>query len=616
MYKKIFFTVLICITGTFADSSATNKKWNLIWSDEFNTPGLPDSKKWYYDVGGDGWGNNELQYYTDGRTQNARIEDTALIIEMRKESFKSKNYTSARMVTKNKGDWLYGRVEVRAIIPQGKGTWPAIWMLPTEKKYGEWPKSGEIDIMEHVGYQPGIVHATVHTDSLNHTKGTQVGNQITVKECFANYHLYAIEWYDNHINAFVDDSLYFTFKNRNEGYRTWPFDKKFHLLLNIAMGGSWGGAEGIDESLTSAIMRIDYVRIYEVAAQDSVAPLIITQPQNISVSVGEKATFHVEASGYPLTYQWYKNGNIIPGANSSDLTIGNTALSDDKSVYTIIVRNNKGSETSTGAVLSVSGFNGAQFSHCPTDITIDGAEDEAWGNVTSYLLTHTINGTAVSTPDLSVTFRGMWDESGLYVLFTAIDDTIINGATETWQDDAVEMYIDGDNSKSASYDADDFQYRFVWGDSLLETKHNAIDGVKYSFRKTVNGYLLEVKLPWNTLSTTVKSEKIIGFDIHVNDADVKGTRDTKIAWTATSDNTYQTPSVMGNLLLISNTGVIQSVNRMVPQNFNHHQYDRSIYINGINRRFVYCNAADLSGRKIARDTKTSKYGCSGVLLMK
>jgi hypothetical protein len=178
------------------------------------------------------------------------------------------------------------------------------------------------------------------------------------------------------------------------------------------------------------------------------------------------------------------------------------------------------------------------------------------------------------------------------------------------------MYIDGDNSKSASYDADDFQYRFVWGDSLLETKHNAIDGVKYSFRKTVNGYLLEVKLPWNTLSTTVKSEKIIGFDIHVNDADVKGTRDTKIAWTATSDNTYQTPSVMGNLLLISNTGVIQSVNRMVPQNFNHHQYDRSIYINGINRRFVYCNAADLSGRKIARDTKTSKYGCSGVLLMK
>jgi beta-glucanase (GH16 family) len=448
MYKKNFFTVLICIVGLFFDSSAANKKWNLVWSDEFNTPGLPDNKKWSYDVGGDGWGNNELQYYTDGRTQNARIEDTSLIIEMRKENFNSKNYTSARLVTKNKGDWLYGRVEVRAIIPQGKGTWPAIWMLSTDQKYGGWPKSGEIDIMEHVGYQPGIVHSTVHTDSLNHTKGTQVGKQITVKEYFSNYHLYAIEWYEDHIDAFVDDSLYFTFQNRKEGYRTWPFDKRFHLLLNIAMGGSWGGAEGIDESLTSAIMRIDYARIYESASQDTVAPHIITQPQNISVSVSEKVTFHIEASGYPLNYQWFKNGTIIQGANSPDLTIGNTTVSDDKSVYTIIVKNNKGADTSTGAMLSVSGFNGAQFVLCPTTVTIDGIEENTWKSATSYQLTHIINGATAAAPDFAVSFKGMWDESGLFVLFTVTDEAVLNGAPETWQDDAVEIYIDADNNKS------------------------------------------------------------------------------------------------------------------------------------------------------------------------
>lgn len=262
--KKEFnlkITVLLIIAGFFSFCSAQN--WTLVWSDEFNTPGLPDTARWSYDVGGNGWGNNELQYYTEGRSENARIEDTALIIELRKEKYSSNNYTSARLVTKSKGDWLYGRVEVRAKLPKGKGTWPAIWMLPTDWAYGGWPSSGEIDIMEHVGYDQGIIHATVHTDALNHTKGTQVGKTIPVNDCSTQFHVYAVEWYPDRIDAFVDNVKYFTFINRKEGYTTWPFDKRFHLILNTAFGGSWGGAEGIDSTLESALFYVDYVRVYK-----------------------------------------------------------------------------------------------------------------------------------------------------------------------------------------------------------------------------------------------------------------------------------------------------------------------------------------------------------------
>jgi beta-glucanase (GH16 family) len=129
--------------------------YNLVWSDEFDYTGLPDTTKWSYDVGGSGWGNQELQYYTYRRTDNARVEEGKLIIEAIKESYSGMNYTSARLVTKNQGDWLYGKIEVSAMLPKGRGTWPAIWMLPTDWEYGGWPSSGEIDIMEHVGYDEG-----------------------------------------------------------------------------------------------------------------------------------------------------------------------------------------------------------------------------------------------------------------------------------------------------------------------------------------------------------------------------------------------------------------------------------------------------------------------------
>lgn len=287
---------LIMLSGLVLKCSSQN--WVLVWSDEFNNSGLPDDRKWSYDVGGDGWGNNELQYYTAKRTENARIEDTALIIETRKESYSGKNYTSARLVSKNKGDWLYGKVEVRAKLPSGKGTWPAIWMLPTNREYGNWPSSGEIDIMEHVGYDPGVIHATVHTEDLNHTKGTQVGESKKVDDCFTQYHVYSLEWYADHLDVFVDGIKYFTFDNRDKGFKTWPFDKRFYIILNTAFGGDWGGAMGIDTTITSAKFYIDYVRVFQMAEN---SPVYLTV-NSIVKPISKKAEKQLCIENYKCNY--------------------------------------------------------------------------------------------------------------------------------------------------------------------------------------------------------------------------------------------------------------------------------------------------------------------------
>ena len=250
-------------------------KWRLVWSDEFKYNGLPDPKKWSYDVGGHGWGNKELQFYTERRPENARVENGMLIIEARRDSWEGHEYTSARLVTKGKGDWTYCRVEVRAKLPSGRGTWPAIWMLPTASAYGGWPSSGEIDIMEHVGFNPDVVHASVHTKAYNHKIDTQKTAQIKVETARSDFHVYAVEWLPNEIRGYIDEQQYFTFKNerltnQSADFQQWPFDKPFHLLLNIAVGGTWGGADGVDENIWPQRMEIDYVRIYRLPETEKI----------------------------------------------------------------------------------------------------------------------------------------------------------------------------------------------------------------------------------------------------------------------------------------------------------------------------------------------------------
>ena len=250
------------LPAVFAFSLAIGQKRKLVWSDEFSVNGLPDSARWNYDVGGHGWGNNELQYYTAKRLRNARVEKGFLIIEAHKEKMNDNDYTSARLVTKGKGDWTYGRIEVRAKLPKGTGTWPAIWMLASTPKI-TWPDDGEIDIMEHVGYNQGTIHASAHTKKYFHSINTQKTGTIAVPDCSEKFHVYALEWNATTITMFVDKKPYFTFSNEQTGNDAWPFHKPFHLLLNIAVGGSWGGQKGVDENIYPQQMVVDYVRVYQ-----------------------------------------------------------------------------------------------------------------------------------------------------------------------------------------------------------------------------------------------------------------------------------------------------------------------------------------------------------------
>ncbi|MFN4147566.1 MAG: family 16 glycosylhydrolase [Runella sp.] len=235
-----------------------------IWQDEFDKNGLPDSTKWDYDVGGHGWGNNELQFYTKANLKNARVADGKLIIEAIRENMGNNQYTSARLITKKKGDWLYGKFVIRAKLPSGTGTWPAVWMLASQQSYGSsfWPDNGEIDIMEHVGFDPTVVHGTVHTRAYYHSIGTQRGAKITIPTAMTEFHDYILEWTPTSIKVSADDKTYFTFVKESNEWQKWPFDKPFHLLLNIAIGGSWGGQKGVDNSIFPQKMEIDYVRVY------------------------------------------------------------------------------------------------------------------------------------------------------------------------------------------------------------------------------------------------------------------------------------------------------------------------------------------------------------------
>ncbi len=257
----VLLAVADCAQPVTADDGPDDDPWRLVWSDEFNEEGLPDSAKWTYEEGF--VRNNEAQYYTRARSENARIEDGALVIEARKERYEEAEYTSASVTTQGRASWRYGRIEVRAKLPTGRGMWPAIWMLGTNISEVGWPECGEIDIMENVGFDPNLIHANVHTAAFNHADGTNKGANIRVDDPHADFHVYAVEWYDDRMDFFVDDRKYFTFTNTGGGVDEWPFDLPHYLILNAAIGGAWGGQQGIDDAIFPQRFYIDYVRVYE-----------------------------------------------------------------------------------------------------------------------------------------------------------------------------------------------------------------------------------------------------------------------------------------------------------------------------------------------------------------
>jgi len=228
----------------------------VFWSDEFNYTGSPDPNKWGYDIGtgSNGWGNAEQQYYTD-RPENVYVSNGTLKITAKAENFGGRSYTSARMLTKGKFVMQYGKVEVRAKLPKGGGTWPAIWMLGSNIDQVGWPACGEIDIMEHVGNQENKIYHTLHYPG--HSGGNATGFNHMISNATTEFHIYTMEWTAASILFFVDGTLKYTFPNNG----TVPYNHNFFIILNVAMGGNFGGA--IDPAFSSGAMEIDYIRVYK-----------------------------------------------------------------------------------------------------------------------------------------------------------------------------------------------------------------------------------------------------------------------------------------------------------------------------------------------------------------
>ncbi len=261
--------------GGASGSAGAPAGWTLSWSDEFNGPdnSAVDASKWIHDVGGNGWGNQELEYYTDG-TQNAVVKGGNLVITATTDGASSHtcsypsngpcNYTSARLLTKGKFSQKYGRFEARIQIPEGQGIWPAFWMMGADIDSASWPRCGEIDVMENIGREPSINHGSMHMPASGSSTDSELTGMYTLPggaKLGDDFHTYAIEWSASAVKFYVDDTLYETQTPQTATNRTWEFDQPFFILLNVAVGGQWPGAPDSTTTFPQT-MKVDYVRVY------------------------------------------------------------------------------------------------------------------------------------------------------------------------------------------------------------------------------------------------------------------------------------------------------------------------------------------------------------------
>ncbi len=274
--RHLSILVILGASGWAADALA--QEWELVWSDEFDGDEL-DESKWSYQYGTGasegltGWGNNELQYYTD-REENVYVKDGKLHIVAREESYNNRSYTSGRIRTINKGDWTYGRFEIRAKLPEGQGLWPAIWMMPTESVYGGWAASGEIDIMEYLGHEPDVVHGTLHYGGgWPNNRHSGASFKLNEGKFSDDFHTFTLQWMEGEMRWYVDDVYY---QNQNSWYSNGnpfpaPFDQDFHMILNVAVGGNWPGRPDASTVFPQEMV-VDYVRVYQRAGGTSTEP--------------------------------------------------------------------------------------------------------------------------------------------------------------------------------------------------------------------------------------------------------------------------------------------------------------------------------------------------------
>ncbi len=290
------------------ENNHTLEGWELVWNDEFDGDAI-DDQKWNKLLWRPGWVNNELQAYTD-RDTNVFVQDGNLVIQALIEpgffgtdytgTTYTADYTSGRLNTAGKGEWTYGRFDTRAKLPKGIGSWPAIWMLGSNISAVGWPHCGEIDIMEHVGFDEGNIHASIHTTDYNHVNGTQKSGQVIIPTATDSFHVYSLEWDSTYIRYLVDDEPYFFIYNDSNGDEDkWPFNKPQYIILNLAVGGDWGGAEGIDPSVFPMEMKVDYVRVFEKSESST----------NVNV------TFQVDMKNEMVSGEgvWLSGGNISSG---------------------------------------------------------------------------------------------------------------------------------------------------------------------------------------------------------------------------------------------------------------------------------------------------------------
>lgn len=340
--------------SSFQEQQSENKHWVMVWHDEFNYEGFPDPYKWNYDIGGGGWGNDDLAFYTHEREENVYVKDGLLRIKAQKERFKGSGYTSSRIHTRHKGDWKYGRIEVRAKVSTGRGILHSIWMLPRDSSYGVWPESGEIDIMEHAGHDIDKVYSAVHTSLYNHKNMKHKYGGLSVENLPEKFETYSIEWTPWYIHFFVGNNIIFTYRKESSNPKSWPFDKEFYLILSTGVGGIWAGLEGIDDTLFPHEMQVDWVRVYQHVNKSSTYKIQKKQPYNGSVEfIPDTGTYNdnqkitvkaIADEGYvfdrwegslqgehnPLTFKINRDMNITPIFKRKNEILLNTTFSMGK----------------------------------------------------------------------------------------------------------------------------------------------------------------------------------------------------------------------------------------------------------------------------------------------
>jgi len=431
-----------------------------VWCDEFDVDGLPDSTKWSYDVGGSGWGNNELQYYTDADIDNAFVEDGILTIKAINESFSGNQYTSARLITKYKGDWQYGKIQVRAKMPSGLGTWPAVWMLPTDWAYGNWPYSGEIDIMEHVGYEPTKIYGTLHSGAYNHSLGTQIGFEKTIPDAESEFHVYELEWKPAGMEMFIDGVRFAYFGYNDllnidiENSDAWPFDQRFHLIMNVAVGGNWGGVQGVDSNAFPTGMEVDYVRVYQMdyAGLDEETPnevqdlgLLDATSSTIKVS-WDHSTDDVQVKEYEIYADGVLQGTTTVNAylvedlefeTSYDITVVAVDFAGNRSEASSLTVSTEGISSIIGRIEAESYDNQQGVTRAEAE-DVGGGEYVGWIDTNDYMeYTLYVPETGTYTISYRISSESVAGEIKLYgksLVPMTVTSLPITGGWQTWQD--------------------------------------------------------------------------------------------------------------------------------------------------------------------------------------